>query len=52
MQDGKNGDYYYTHQFAGQIPELTDGLTTAGLKAISESIHAYTVCVFSAELSV
>ena len=51
MQDGKNSDYYYIHQFAGQISELTDGLTAAGLKAISEPIHAYTICVLLAQLS-
>ena len=49
VQDGINGDYYYINQFAGQIPELTDGLTAAGLKAISESIRAYKICVLSAK---
>ena len=51
LQDGKTDDYYYIHQFPGQIPELTDSLTAAGLKAISEPICAYTVCVLSAQLS-
>ena len=50
VQDGKNGDHYYIYQFADQIPELTDGLTAAGLKAISESIRAYTIWVLSAQL--
>ena len=47
-----NGDYYYyIHQFEGQVLELTDGLTAAGFKAISNSIYAYTICVLSAQLS-
>ena len=44
VQDGTNGNYFYIHQLACQIPELTNDLTAAGLKAISESIRAYTMC--------
>ena len=46
VQDGKTSDYYFKHQFAGQIPELTDGLTSAGLKAISESIRENILFVY------
>ena len=50
MQDGINDDHYYIHQFVGQIPELTDSLTAASLKAISESIRTYTICVLLAQM--
>ena len=45
------GDYYYIHQFAGQVLLRTDSLAAVGLKAISESIRAYTICVPSVQLS-
>ena len=50
MQNGINGDYYYIHQAAGEVSELTNGLIAAGFEAISESIRAYTVCVLPAQL--
>ena len=49
VQDCKTGESFIISMAVGHIPEVTDGLSKADFKEISESIRAYTICILAAQ---